>query len=126
MSDGAVGAARRRRRGAVGRSYAADGEVVFEVRDEFCPWNEGRWRVAGGARGANRRAAGPARWTSSALGSAYLGGITFRQLRRRAAGVEELTAGAVARADALFATDCSVVPRDLLTASARLRSDQGG
>src|SRR5262249_28409116 len=27
------------------RSYAASGSVVVEVVDEFCPWNQGRWRV---------------------------------------------------------------------------------
>ena len=32
-----------------GRTYPEDGELVFDVRDDFCPWNEGRWRLAGGA-----------------------------------------------------------------------------
>src|ERR671935_136853 len=33
-----------------GRSYADVGRVVFDVRDAFCPENEGRWAVeAGGA-----------------------------------------------------------------------------
>ncbi len=32
------------------RSYAADGAVVLDVADEFCPWNDGRWRVT--SRGA--------------------------------------------------------------------------
>ena len=26
------------------RTYAGDDAVVLDVRDEFCPWNEGRWR----------------------------------------------------------------------------------
>ena len=38
----------------------------------------------------------------SALGSAYLGAVSFTQLRQ-ALRVEELREGAVARADALFA-----------------------
>jgi predicted acetyltransferase len=28
-----------------GRSYATDDAVVLELRDEFCPWNAGRWRL---------------------------------------------------------------------------------
>jgi predicted acetyltransferase len=31
-----------------GRAYVHDGAIVFEVRDELCPWNEGRWKLAGG------------------------------------------------------------------------------
>ena len=31
------------------RSYRGDGAVVFEVRDAFCPWNEGRWRLEAAA-----------------------------------------------------------------------------
>ena len=31
-----------------GRAYAAEGSVVFEVRDPVCPWNEGRWLVEAG------------------------------------------------------------------------------
>ena len=37
---------------------AGDGSVVFEVRDEFCPWNEGRWRRRRRRRGADGRAGG--------------------------------------------------------------------
>ena len=40
----------------------------------------------------------------TALGSAYLGGLSFRQLAR-AGRIEERRAGALARADALFASD---------------------
>jgi GNAT superfamily N-acetyltransferase len=40
-----------------GRSYNGDGAVVFDVRDEFCPWNEGRWRLEGGRRSGRRRSA---------------------------------------------------------------------
>ena len=31
-----------------GRTYSGDGSIVFEVADEFCPWNEGRWKLEGG------------------------------------------------------------------------------
>ena len=40
----------------------------------------------------------------TALGSAYLGGFSFRQLAR-AGQIEERREGALARADALFASD---------------------
>jgi predicted acetyltransferase len=85
------------------RRYAADGAVVIDVVDAFCPWNEGRWRVADG-RARRSRAAAQLRCDVSALGSAYLGGISFSQLVR-AGRVEELRRGAAARADAMFASD---------------------
>jgi len=84
-----------------GRAYTGDVSVVFDVRDAVCPWNEGRWRVSG--EGASRvDADADLALDVSALGSAYLGAVSFDQLR---AGLrlEELTQGAVERADALFA-----------------------
>jgi predicted acetyltransferase len=84
------------------RRYAGEGSVVAEVRDAFCPWNEGRWRL--GPEGVRTDAEPELRMDVSALGSAYLGGFTFAELRR-AGRVEELVAGAVARADELFRVD---------------------
>jgi predicted acetyltransferase len=85
------------------RGYAGDGEVVVEVADAFCPWNEGRWRVT--ADGAERTDATPElALDAAALGAAYLGGFTFRQLAD-ALRVEERAEGAVERADALFRAD---------------------
>jgi predicted acetyltransferase len=86
-----------------GRSYAGDGGVVFDVRDEFCPWNDGRWKLEGSE--AARTDEDPDLELDVAdLGSVYLGGFTFRELLR-AGRVEELRDGAIARADALFRTD---------------------
>jgi predicted acetyltransferase len=83
-----------------GRGYLGQGEAVFDVTDEFCPWNEGRWRVT--PEGAERtEAAAGLRLDAAALGSAYLGGFTFRELAD-ALRVEELEEGAIARADELF------------------------
>jgi predicted acetyltransferase len=81
------------------RSYGP-GEVVVELQDAFCPWNEGRWRIA--ADGVERTDVEPdLRLDAEALGAVYLGGFGFRQLAD-AQRVEELREGAVARADALF------------------------
>jgi predicted acetyltransferase len=85
------------------RGYAADGAVVFDVSDEFSPWNAGRWRLAGG-RAKRTTAAPQLRLDVSALGSAYLGGFTFSQLVL-GGRVEELRRGAAARADAMFASE---------------------
>ena len=83
-----------------GRAYAGDGSIVLDVRDAVCPWNEGRWKLEGGSAARTDSAADIA-LDVSALGSAYLGAISFDQLRG-AGRVEELVDGAVRRADALF------------------------
>jgi predicted acetyltransferase len=84
-----------------GRAYTGEGSVVLDVRDAACPWNAGRWRVS--AEGVERVEAEPDLVLDvSALGSAYLGAISFDQLRS-GLRVEESTPGAVERADALFA-----------------------
>jgi predicted acetyltransferase len=85
------------------RGYAAEGEIVLDVRDEFCPWNEGRWRLAGGR--AERTDTEPdIGLPVTALGSVYLGGFSFAELAR-AGRLEELREGALSRADVLFRTD---------------------
>jgi predicted acetyltransferase len=82
------------------RGYAQDGELVLDVADAFCPWNEGVWKLADGR--CERTDDEPdLRCDVSALGSVYLGGFTFEQLRS-ALRVEELRPGAVDRADAIF------------------------
>ena len=84
------------------RSYATDGAVRFDVRDEFCPWNDGCWRLADGTA-RRTKSAGQLRLDVGALAAAYLGAFSFSELAR-AGRVEELTRGAVARADAMFAS----------------------
>ena len=86
-----------------GRTYASEDAVVFEVRDEFAPWNEGRWRLERGHAERTDDAADLALDVSD-LGSVYLGGFTFRDLDR-AGRVEELRDGAVYLADSIFRTD---------------------
>jgi len=85
------------------RKYAVDGAVVFDVIDEFCPWNEGRWRLADG-RAKRTTAAAQLRCDVRMLGSVYLGGFSFSELVR-GGRVEELRRGAAARADAMFAAN---------------------
>jgi predicted acetyltransferase len=86
-----------------GRSYVGEGAVVLDVRDEFCEWNAGRWKVEAGA--TVRTGEDPDLALDVAtLGSVYLGGFTFRELSR-AQQVEELREGGLARADELFRTD---------------------
>ena len=84
-----------------GRTYGEGAPLVLEVRDAICDWNDGRWRLEGGA--CERTDAEPdLALDVSALGSAYLGAVSFAQLRE-ALRVEERRDGAIARADALFA-----------------------
>jgi predicted acetyltransferase len=85
------------------RSYAADGTVVFDIADAFCPWNEGRWKLEEG-EAKRTRAAADLRCDVAALGSVYLGGFTFAELVR-GGRVEELRPGAARRADAMVAAD---------------------
>ncbi|MEU5982074.1 GNAT family N-acetyltransferase [Streptomyces sp. NPDC047434] len=86
------------------RAYQAPVDVVFEVEDAFCPWNEGRWRLTGDAKGAVCvRTADPADLSLSVreLGAAYLGGISLVSLA--AAGrVRELRTGALTEASVAF------------------------
>ncbi|MGW4671099.1 GNAT family N-acetyltransferase [Streptomyces sp. NPDC004324] len=88
------------------RTYQAPVDVVFEVEDAFCPWNEGRWRLTGDAKGASCvPAREPADLALSVreLGAAYLGGVSLASLA--AAGrVRELRQGALAEASVAFSS----------------------
>jgi predicted acetyltransferase len=85
------------------RSYATEDTLVLEVGDAFCAWNDGRWKLQGGEA---ERTTAPADLGLDVgdLASVYLGGFTFAELSR-AGFVDELSGGALARADALFRTD---------------------
>jgi predicted acetyltransferase len=84
-----------------GRTYGEGGPLVLEVRDAVCEWNDGRWRLGGGV--CERTDEEPELALDvSALGSAYLGAVSFTQLRQ-ALRVDELQEGAIEQADALFA-----------------------
>jgi predicted acetyltransferase len=84
-----------------GRAYGGGEPLVLELRDAVCEWNDGRWRLEGGECSRTDEEPDLA-LDVGALGSAYLGAVSFSELRA-ALRVEELREGAVERADALFA-----------------------
>ena len=88
------------------RTYAREGKIVLEVRDEFCSWNEGRYELEGGAEGAHcsTTTAKPDITLSAAdLGAAYLDGVSFSTLEH-ASRAEVVSSEAVQLADAMFRT----------------------
>ncbi len=87
------------------RQYMQTGQFVFEVKDELCPWNDGRFELEGSVEGAICRVSGSSPdlvLSVSDLASAYLGAISFSTLSR-AGRVDERTPGALLRADRMFA-----------------------
>jgi predicted acetyltransferase len=91
------------------RRYSADGRLVFEVNDAFRSATSGRYElvVEDGEATCGRTDAEPELSCGiDALGAAYLGGNSFGQLAR-AQQVRELASNALARADAMFASDPS-------------------
>jgi predicted acetyltransferase len=93
------------------RRYGTADSLVLEVRDDLCPWNAGRWRVAsagqsGAAEAVVTRTDEPPDLLldTSDLAAIYLGGTRPADLA--AAGrIEERTSHAVRRASALFGTE---------------------
>jgi predicted acetyltransferase len=87
---------------ALGARAFGAGEVTLEIADALFPENAGTWRIsASGAEKSSSEA--DIQLDIAELGSVYLGGVTFEQLRR-ASRVVERVSGACARADALFST----------------------
>ncbi|MFF0310627.1 GNAT family N-acetyltransferase [Streptosporangium sp. NPDC004379] len=85
------------RRALASRAYSAPVDVVIEVADPVCPWNEGRVRLTAGPSGVRCVSTGDPAEVSlpvTALGSAYLGGRPLTPLRS-AGLVREARAGAV-------------------------------
>ncbi|MDC3955745.1 GNAT family N-acetyltransferase [Polyangium jinanense] len=89
-------------RALAARRYGAEGSIVIEVDDEFCPWNTGRYRLDA-ATSHVTRTEDPCdlRVSAAALGSAYLGGFSFSRLAE-IGGVIPRTEGALERADRMF------------------------
>ena len=87
------------------RRYMHSDRLVLEVRDELCPWNEGRFELEGSPEGATcrRSSSSPDLVLSVAsLASAYMGAVSFSALSQ-AGLVDEHTPGALLRADCMFA-----------------------
>jgi predicted acetyltransferase len=89
------------------RSYSSDGRLVIQVHDSFCSWNDGCYALesAGGTVTCTRTDHDPdLECDARDLGAVYLGGTSWRQLRRAVRGREH-TEGALALADRMFASD---------------------
>lgn len=91
-------------RALAGRRYTTPLDVVLDVRDDFCPWNTARFRLAADDDKATCERTGAApdlRLSVAELGAVFLGGTTLASLG--AAGlVQELHPGALARASTAF------------------------
>jgi predicted acetyltransferase len=89
------------------RAYALPFETVFEVSDDFCPWNAGRWALRwDGEEATCAPTALPAAIELSVaeLGAIYLGGTRLEELAR-AGRVKELRQGALTTASRAFRGD---------------------
>ena len=93
-----------------GRTYGVDGlgrgQVRIDLRDEYCPWNAGRWSIEveeGRARVTRTDAEPDLALDANDLASLFLGGFSATALA--AAGrVVEIRPGGLAAADSLFPT----------------------
>ncbi|HWC31954.1 MAG TPA: GNAT family N-acetyltransferase [Actinomycetota bacterium] len=89
------------------RRYRAGGRLVVEVRDGFCPGNDGRFELEGDRDGATCRETDrdpDLVCDVRDLGAAFMGGVPVTTLVRAGRVVEE-TDGAALRTDAMFAWD---------------------
>ena len=95
-------------RALTARRYGRPLDVVFEVTDEFCPWNAGRWRLtvddSGVAKVIRTDDAPDIATDILDLGAVFLGGIRLSTLASTGR-VRELTDGAVAAATMAFLSD---------------------
>jgi predicted acetyltransferase len=82
------------------RPRAEEGDVVIDVSDAFCPWNNARFRLDGSKTMDDPEL----RLDVVDLASVYLGAFSFGDLLR-GRRLDELVEGAVSRADGLFRSD---------------------
>lgn len=84
------------------RAYSSRESLVLEIEDTMCPWNQGRYRLDGEKGHVSRtNEHADVRLPISALGSAYLGGISFARMAE-VGMIESKTEGAIEKADRLF------------------------
>ncbi len=91
-------------RALAARRYPAPIDLVVEVRDQFCPWNEGRWRLSGHPAGGycGRTDRDPDLVLGiEELSAVYLGGTSLAALHG-AGRVTEVSPGAVTLASTSF------------------------
>lgn len=87
------------------RTYEADGRLVLDVTDPFCPWNEGRWRLeidAGRATCSPTDAEPDVRLAASEVAALFMGGR--QALPMAAARRIDATKDVARRMDAMFRT----------------------
>ena len=91
------------------RRYMHCDQLVIEVRDDLCPWNAGRFKLESSNEGGECRASDSSPdllINVTNLASAYMGAVSFSTLAM-AGLVDEKTAGALLRADRMFAAQYS-------------------
>jgi predicted acetyltransferase len=93
-----------------GRTYGVDGHgsgrLILDLRDDYCPWNAGRWVLSvedGRGRVERTEAEADLALDANDLASLFLGGFSASELAI-AGRVVELRARGIATADALFPT----------------------
>lgn len=94
-------------RALAARRYATDIDLVLEVHDDFCTWNEGRWRLTAGPAGATcerTRASAELETTAVELATVFLGATSLAALER-SGRVHEHTPGALIAASCAFLHD---------------------
>jgi predicted acetyltransferase len=87
------------------RRYASPVEVVLEISDPLCSWNDGRWRLVAddGVRCERTEREADLAMSVTELGAAYLGGTPLADLAM-AGRVEERTKGSLRTTSAAFMT----------------------
>mgnify|MGYP001012835352 CR=1 FL=1 len=86
------------------RRYLREDRLVLKVEDEICPWNQAVFELQGSSEGAICRPTDSSPDLSlnvTQLASAYTGAVSFSTLAS-AGFVEEITSGALLRADCMF------------------------
>ena len=115
-----------------GRTYGLTGQgsgrITIDLRDEYCPWNAGRWTLeVDGGRGRLTPAKDEPQIALDAndLGAIFLGGWRASALAR-SGRIEELVAGGLAAADGALPNGYSaVVPAGVLARSPGRRRRSG-
>ena len=88
------------------RDYAVEGRVVFDVVDDFCTWNSGRFALEAGQGGATCKpttAAADVTLPAASLAAIYMGGAELSVLAR-ASRAEVASPGVAHKVDAMFKT----------------------